>query len=151
VPQHYIAISGRRTEMLMVLKRCLSGCGITGTGVYANARGRAIHKGICGAAPFPVLKANVELWRQRKMNYLTDQIRCPRCETSFPVEFHRMRVNTPYGCPSCGFQCTISEDQAIRAHRLLERIECQKRTVGPVSRLRVSESEGKWFDSLQKA
>ena len=65
-----------------------------------------------------------------EMNKLTN-LRCPQCGTSFPVELHKMRVNMPAPCPSCGAQCRASEDQAIRAHRLLERLEYRKRIVSP--------------------
>jgi NAD-dependent SIR2 family protein deacetylase len=63
------------------------------------------------------------------MGKLTAKLRCPQCETSFPVEFNRMRANVPNPCPSCGFSCGVSEDLAIRAHRLLERLEYRKRLV----------------------
>jgi hypothetical protein len=63
------------------------------------------------------------------MDNMTNKLRCPKCGTSFPVELHKMRVNVTNLCPSCGCQCGISENQAISAHRLLERMEYQKRTV----------------------
>lgn len=58
-------------------------------------------------------------------------LRCPQCGTCFPVELHKMRVNMPASCPSCGSECRASKDQAIRAHRLLERLEYRKRTGSP--------------------
>ena len=67
---------------------------------------------------------------EEEMDKLTN-LRCPQCGTSFPVELHKMRVNVPASCPSCGSQCGISEDQAIRAHRLLERIEYRRRIASP--------------------
>ena len=66
------------------------------------------------------------------MDSLTNRLRCPRCGEGFPVELDRMRVNVPNSCPSCGFPCEISEDQAIRAQRLLERLEYRKRIVTPI-------------------
>jgi hypothetical protein len=66
------------------------------------------------------------------MGDLTNGLRCPQCGTNFPVELNRMRVNVPNQCPSCGFLCTVSEDQAISAHRLLERLEYRKRIVSPI-------------------
>lgn len=62
---------------------------------------------------------------------LTNRLRCPQCGTSFRVELDRMRLKTLNPCPSCGFQCGISKHQAIRAHRLLERLEYRKRIVSP--------------------
>lgn len=66
------------------------------------------------------------------MDDLTNVLLCPQCGTNFPVEVNRMRVNVPNSCPSCGFLCSVSEDQAISAHRLLERLEYGKRIVGPM-------------------
>ncbi len=66
------------------------------------------------------------------MDDLTNSLRCPQCGTNFLVEINKMRVNVTNSCPSCGFQCGVSEDQAIRAHRLLERLEYGKRIVGPI-------------------
>jgi hypothetical protein len=66
------------------------------------------------------------------MDDLTNRLRCPQCGTNFPVELNRMRVNVPNPCPSCGCLCRASADQAISAHRLLERLEYRKRTVGPM-------------------
>ena len=58
--------------------------------------------------------------------------RCPRCGTRFAVELNKMRVNAPNPCPSCGVPCVISDDQAIRAHRLLDWFEYRERTVSPI-------------------
>ncbi|HUJ70311.1 MAG TPA: hypothetical protein VLW86_12360 [Syntrophorhabdales bacterium] len=66
------------------------------------------------------------------MDAFTTMLRCPRCEGNFPVELSRMRLNYPNYCPSCGSSYEISIDQAIRAHRLLERLESTKRIPGPV-------------------
>jgi hypothetical protein len=38
-----------------------------------------------------------------------------------------MRLNLPLACPSCGFLGSISETQAIEAHRLLERLEFERK------------------------
>ncbi len=61
------------------------------------------------------------------MDKLTSRLRCPRCGTGFPVKLEKMRVNVFNPCPSCGFQCGVSEIQAITAHRLLERLEYRER------------------------
>ena len=65
------------------------------------------------------------------MDSFMTKLRCPRCGAGFPVELSRMRLNYPNYCPSCGSPCEISVDQAIRAHRLLERLESMKRIPGP--------------------
>jgi DNA-directed RNA polymerase subunit RPC12/RpoP len=66
------------------------------------------------------------------MDNLTNRLRCPRCGTGFPVELNTMRASVPNSCPSCGFSCGVSEDQAIRAHRLLGRLEYRRRVVSPL-------------------
>jgi hypothetical protein len=43
------------------------------------------------------------------------------------VELQRMRLNSPIPCPSCKARCDISPEQAIRAHRILERLEYRTR------------------------
>ncbi len=67
------------------------------------------------------------------MDKLAPKLRCSQCGTIFPVELNRMRANVPNSCPSCGFQCGVSEHQAIRAHRLMERLEYRKKIVSPLS------------------
>ena len=61
-----------------------------------------------------------------RMDKLMIRLHCPQCGTSFRVEPNKMRANVPVSCPSCGFQCGISEEEAIRAHRLLERLQYRK-------------------------
>ncbi|MGA2107516.1 MAG: hypothetical protein ABSH25_07715 [Syntrophorhabdales bacterium] len=63
------------------------------------------------------------------MDRFTAKLHCPQCGADFPVELQKMRFNSPHPCPSCGTQYRISRDSAIRAHRLLERLEYRKRTV----------------------
>jgi hypothetical protein len=80
------------------------------------------------------------------MDKLMIRLHCPQCGRSFRVEPNKMRANVPTSCPSCGFQCAISEEEAIRAHRLLERLEYRKRIInqsGPTT------SAEKRSDSLQ--
>jgi hypothetical protein len=67
-----------------------------------------------------------------EVHSLTNRLRCPRYRAGFAVELKRMRKNVPNSCPSCGFPCEISEDQAIRAQRLLDRLEYYKRIVTPI-------------------
>jgi hypothetical protein len=61
------------------------------------------------------------------MNSFTAKVRCPECGTGFRVELQRMRFNAPIPCPSCGARCNISPERAIRAHRILERLEYRTR------------------------
>jgi hypothetical protein len=70
------------------------------------------------------------------MDPSTTRLRCPRCGAGFPVELSRMRLNYTNYCPSCGNPYEISVDQAIRAHRLLERLESMKRIPGPEGSVR---------------
>jgi predicted Zn finger-like uncharacterized protein len=66
------------------------------------------------------------------MNRLTNGLRCPQCGTRFRVELHKMRVNAPIPCPSCGFLWSVTEAQAIRAHRLLEQLEYRERVTAQI-------------------
>ena len=50
---------------------------------------------------------------------------CTRCRKGHRVELRRMRSNLRVACPACGFLNSISEEQAIEAQRLLERIEME--------------------------
>ena len=61
------------------------------------------------------------------MNSFTAKVRCPECGTGFRVELQRMRLNSPIPCPSCKARCDISPERAIRAHRILERLEYRTR------------------------
>ena len=66
------------------------------------------------------------------MDRFTTKLHCPQCGADFPVELQKMRFNSPHPCPSCGAQYSISRDSAIRAHRLLERLEYRERIVSPI-------------------
>lgn len=48
---------------------------------------------------------------------------CNICATGYLVDLRRMRLNIHNPCPTCGFPNSISEDQAIKAKRLLESLE----------------------------
>jgi len=61
------------------------------------------------------------------MSSFTAKVRCTECGTGFRVELQKMRLNLPIPCPSCGARCDISPEQAIRAHRILERLEYRTR------------------------
>ena len=49
--------------------------------------------------------------------------RCTRCGRDYSWSLRKMRSNLRAACPACGFLNPISENQAIAAQRLLERIE----------------------------
>jgi DNA-directed RNA polymerase subunit RPC12/RpoP len=55
----------------------------------------------------------------------TLNLECTGCGASFLVELRSMRVNLRNACPACGFRQSISEDEAIKAHRLLEELELE--------------------------
>ena len=54
---------------------------------------------------------------------LTATLICAACSRSYGVELRRMRLNLEHPCPGCGCTNKITEDQAIKAHRLLEELE----------------------------
>ena len=63
------------------------------------------------------------------MDAFTRNLHCPQCGAGFRVELSKMRLNFPNLCPTCGSHCEISADQAIQAHRLLEKLESMKRVL----------------------
>jgi hypothetical protein len=60
------------------------------------------------------------------MDFITKRT-CANCAQAYPVELRRMRLNLHNLCPACGFPNSISEDEAFRAQRLLERLEMESR------------------------
>jgi len=61
------------------------------------------------------------------MNTFTAKVRCPECGAGFRVELQKMRFNFPIPCPTCGARCDVSPERAIRAQRILERLEHRAR------------------------
>ena len=55
-------------------------------------------------------------------DFRTD-LQCGRCERSFSVELTKMRLNLKHACPFCGFECRVSQEQAIQAHRALDELQ----------------------------
>lgn len=55
----------------------------------------------------------------------TLNVGCTACGGMLTVELRRMRLNLPNACPGCGSWHRISEDEAIKAHRLLEELELE--------------------------
>jgi hypothetical protein len=41
-----------------------------------------------------------------------------------------MRLNLSHVCPCCGFEHSISAEQALKAHRTLERLERKEKSAG---------------------
>ena len=52
---------------------------------------------------------------------------CVRCGSGYSWSLRKMRSNLRAVCPVCGFLNPISEEQAIAAQRLLERIEMEEK------------------------
>ncbi len=48
---------------------------------------------------------------------------CAFCGTPYPVKLRRMWLNLHDACPACGFENSLSESQAMKAHSLLEKLE----------------------------
>ena len=57
-------------------------------------------------------------------------LRCHACGRSFSVEIDRMRLNLSHACPSCGGEYSISGEQALKAHRRLEKFEGRTKSAG---------------------
>lgn len=51
------------------------------------------------------------------------QCTCAFCGTPYPVKLRRMWLNLHEPCPACGFENSLSESQAMKAHSLLEKLE----------------------------
>ena len=53
----------------------------------------------------------------------TARLSCGCCRESFLVHLNGMRAGSRVTCPLCGSGYGISEDEAIRAQRTLDRLE----------------------------
>jgi len=67
------------------------------------------------------------------MEMLSGTLQCGVCEKKFPVELARMRFNFQHTCPFCGTVYTVSEEEALRAHRALDEMEHMRKCAGCVS------------------
>ena len=67
------------------------------------------------------------------MESLRTDVICGACQKSFSVELTRMRLNLQHVCPNCGSVYSVSEKDAIRAHRVLEELERRMKCAGCVS------------------
>ena len=67
------------------------------------------------------------------METLKGNLQCSACQKKFPVELARMRFNFKHACPFCGSIYTISEQEALRAHRMLDEIERMRKCADCVS------------------
>jgi DNA-directed RNA polymerase subunit RPC12/RpoP len=52
---------------------------------------------------------------------------CTGCGRSYRVALRKMRVNVNNVCPACGFRNNVSQEDAIKAQRLLEKLELEER------------------------
>ena len=64
-----------------------------------------------------------ETRRESKMVDFILQCTCAFCGTPYPVKLRRMWLNLHDACPACGFENSLSESQAMKAHSLLEKLE----------------------------
>ncbi len=55
------------------------------------------------------------------------ELECRRCRTHHSVKLQNMRTTSSVFCPFCGLRHNITDDQAIKAHRLLESLESEAR------------------------
>jgi DNA-directed RNA polymerase subunit RPC12/RpoP len=55
------------------------------------------------------------------------ELKCTACGRGYHVALRKMRLNVHNVCPACGFRNSISQDDAIRAQRLLEKLELEER------------------------
>ena len=67
------------------------------------------------------------------MEILRSDLQCMACQKKFPVELARMRFNFQHACPFCGAVYTISEQEALKAHRALDEMEHMRKCAGCVS------------------
>ncbi len=61
------------------------------------------------------------------MEDLSVELTCTTCGRNYHVALRRMRLNVHNLCPACGFRNSVSQDDAIKAQRLLEKLELEKR------------------------
>ncbi len=61
------------------------------------------------------------------MEALSIERTCPNCGRSYHIALRKMRVNIHNLCPVCGFPHHFSHDDAIKAQRLLEKLELEER------------------------
>jgi hypothetical protein len=84
------------------------------------------------------------------MEILDTDLRCSACRSSFTVRISTMRLNFRHACPFCGSVYSISEEEAIRAHRTLDEIErmrkCECCVSGRGTLLDASARLGKCFN-----
>lgn len=84
------------------------------------------------------------------MEILDTNLRCGACRASFSVRLSMMRLNFRHACPFCGSAYSISEEEAIQAHRALDEIEhirkCTCCVYGGSASLDASARLGKCFN-----
>jgi DNA-directed RNA polymerase subunit RPC12/RpoP len=62
-----------------------------------------------------------------EMEDFSVELTCTGCGRSYHTAMRKMRLNVRNVCPTCGFRNSVSQDDAIRAQRLLERLELEER------------------------
>jgi hypothetical protein len=70
-----------------------------------------------------MMTANAKKKEEIKMVDFILECTCAFCGTPYPVKLRRMWLNLHDACPACGFENSLSESQAMKAHSLLEKLE----------------------------
>ena len=55
------------------------------------------------------------------------EVTCAGCGRSYHTALRMMRLNVHTPCPACGYRNSVSPHDAIKAQRLLERLELEER------------------------
>lgn len=63
----------------------------------------------------------------KEMEDFSVELTCTGCGRSYHTALRKMRLNVHHVCPTCGFRNIISQNEAIRAQRLLEKLELEER------------------------
>jgi hypothetical protein len=83
-------------------------------------------------APLILLQSDVRVpsaeggWTNQgglKMADFRTDLQCGQCRGTFSVELTKMRLHFRHRCPRCGFEVTVTESQAVKAHRTLDQLE----------------------------
>jgi len=55
------------------------------------------------------------------------KVACAGCGKEYGIALRKMRSNVRDVCPACGYLNVVSQDDAIKAQRLLERLELEEK------------------------
>lgn len=61
------------------------------------------------------------------MEDFSTNLACASCGKEYRIALRKMRSNVRSVCPACGHFNVVSEDDAIKAQRLLERLELEEK------------------------